>query len=128
MEAMRIPGFAAEAALYPSSCAYRASVEHVAAETGLVVPAAFWGILKRDHCTHSCCWTEGPGCGRRQLSAILWDIPWGQSWSWWCQNTAGPAEVGGRLPDRCPQTWFNQWGEWNVPDPSCDTFCEVGGW
>jgi hypothetical protein len=55
----------------------------------------------------------------RIYSAILWDIPPGQDWKATCWKTPGwEPPVAGRLPDRCPTSAF-QWGEWDVPDPSC---------
>jgi LysM domain len=59
--------------------------------------------------------------GVRLYSAILWDIPWGQSWEETCYCTPGPAgtAVAGKLPTRCVNTGFNIWGEWDVSDTTC---------
>jgi hypothetical protein len=76
-----------------------------------------WGDFKKDHCTST---------GTRQYSAILWDIPWGQSWDDACK--AKPATVKGHTfsaPSRCKNTG-NMWGEFDVPDSSCGT--KWGDW
>jgi hypothetical protein len=69
--------------------------------------AQTWGSMKDDGCK---------GTGYRQFSAILWGIPWGSNWEATCRETPvldwGP-------PTRCVTTVFNQWGEWNRPDPNC---------
>jgi hypothetical protein len=59
--------------------------------------------------------------GFRQYSAILWDIPWGQSWEKTCEIT--PATIRGHYfsrPTRCVNTGTNIWGEFDVPDSSCN--------
>jgi hypothetical protein len=67
-------------------------------------------------------------CGRHdctpwsRYSSILWDIPWGKSWDWYCHNT--PGQWG--YPTRCINL-TNEWGEWDVQDEACRGFCEVGG-
>ncbi len=69
--------------------------------------AMHWGPFKRDHVTKP---------GHRQYSAILWDIPWGQSWEDCCH--AMPATINGiyfRAPDRCVNTG-SMWGEFDVPE------------
>jgi hypothetical protein len=56
--------------------------------------------------------------GTREWSAILWDIPGGESWEAACDATA--ASVGGQLryPNRCV-TNTNVWGVWEVADSQC---------
>jgi hypothetical protein len=71
-----------------------------------------WGDFKADQCTAS---------GLRQYSAILWDIPWGASWEQACAHM--PADINGHhfdAPARCVTT-INEWGQFDVPDPSCAT-------
>jgi hypothetical protein len=59
------------------------------------------------------------GTGTREWSAILWDIPEGESWKTICE--AAPARVNGnpaRRPNRC-DVGLNVWGVWQIPDESC---------
>src|SRR5687767_5648138 len=71
-----------------------------------------WGPVKKDECT-------APGL--RQVSSRLWNIPWGTSWDYACQNA--PRNVMGiefARPDRCVDLGSSgEWGEWDVPDASC---------
>lgn len=72
-----------------------------------------WGGFSAGDCT---------GNGLRQFSAILWDIPWGQSWEQACAQM--PADINGHhfdAPARCVTT-TNEWGQFDVPDPSCASF------
>ena len=88
--------------------------------------APSWGDFKADHCVNS---------GLRQYSAILMDIPWGQSWEETCASMpATIEEVDFASPDKCVNSGLNMWGEFYVPDASCvyvepeccwDDFC---GW
>lgn len=74
------------------------------------------GKFKKDHCTF---------IGKRQYSAILWDIPWGQSWEKTCEAT--PATVNGQYfskPSRCVNTAGHMWGEFDVNDESCPRWGE----
>ena len=125
---IRLPGFTAEAALGGSGRHLPGRVVEMAAEVGLVVPAAVphWGDFKDDYCRKmSDCNPDGScvGNGLRQFSAILWDIPWGVDWKWFCENTVVPAVINGqvvqRVPDRCVHSGFNMWGEFDIPDPTC---------
>lgn len=110
---MNVPGFTAEASLYQSSRPYWANGHSAPAGVAGVVPAVNWGSLSAK-CT-------GPGVGK--YSAILWNIPWGQSWEQTCASTPAPAgtPVAGKLPTRCVKSWFNLniWGEWDVPMACC---------
>jgi hypothetical protein len=134
---MSMPGFQAGRSLYRSRQEYRATAAYAAAETGLVVPAVNWGDFRPAHCTKKgCINTEGEGCGRRRYSAILWNPPWGTSWYDACYNT--PATIGtynqkdGYLEftfsgaHNCTRQWFRMWGEFDVPDSTCDTEYDVG--
>ena len=61
------------------------------------------------------------GClpnGTREWSAILWNIPGGQSWDEACDATAGSVAGQLRYPNRCV-THTNVWGVWEVPDSQC---------
>jgi hypothetical protein len=69
-----------------------------------------WGPVKADSCT---------GNGTRQYSAVLHDIPWGQSWEDACARM--PNTINGyyfATPCRCKNVG-QMWGEWDVPDASC---------
>lgn len=110
---MTIPGFTAGA---PASWTvsqnlggYR--VEHDTPETDIVVPATNWGAVADNGCQSD---------GTHKYSAILWNIPWNQSWQAACASTPGPAgsPVAGMLPAKCV-TVLNEWGEWYLPDPHC---------
>ena len=70
-----------------------------------------WGDFKKDACV---------GWKQRQYSAILWDIPWGQSWERACA-TAGATINGKRYPKpkRCVKAGGHMWGEFIVADSSC---------
>jgi microsomal dipeptidase-like Zn-dependent dipeptidase len=72
---------------------------------------AHWGDFKKDRCTDS---------GRRQYSAVLWDVPPNTTWERACRET--PATVQGTWfskPKRCVNTGTNMWGEFEVDDTSC---------
>ncbi|MDJ0853102.1 MAG: hypothetical protein QNK04_32440 [Myxococcota bacterium] len=61
------------------------------------------------------------GMGQARYSAVLWDIPWGWSWENTCRQTG--ATIGGRSyarPNACVNTGSNIWGEFLVPDASCN--------
>lgn len=65
--------------------------------------------------------------GFRKYAAILWDIPWGQSWENTCAVT--PATVRGHhfsRPTRCINTGTNMWGEFDIPDTSCNNPVSYG--
>ena len=69
-----------------------------------------WGPVKADMCK---------GSGKRQYSAVLWDIPWGKSWEDACWSM--PISINGHYfakPNRCINNG-QMWGEWDVPDASC---------
>jgi hypothetical protein len=73
------------------------------------------GKFKKDHCTF---------IGKRQYSAVLMGIPWGQSWENTCAAT--PATINGQYfakPDRCVNTG-QMWGEFDVNDDSCPRWGE----
>ncbi|MCA9691802.1 MAG: discoidin domain-containing protein [Myxococcales bacterium] len=79
--------------------------------------APSWGEFKADHCVN----TE-----LRQHSAILWDIPWGQSWEETCASMSATIEgFDFAGPDACVNTGLNMWGEFFVPDPTCDGSSEA---
>ncbi|HET9451879.1 MAG TPA: membrane dipeptidase, partial [Aggregicoccus sp.] len=70
-----------------------------------------WGDFAKDHCSDS---------GKRQYSAILWDIPPNTSWESACAQM--PATVQGKWfarPLRCVNTGTNMWGEFEVEDSVC---------
>ncbi|MCY1075836.1 membrane dipeptidase [Archangium lansingense] len=74
--------------------------------------APYWGTFQSDACT---------GVGQRQKSSVLWGIPSGTSWETACANTG--ATIDGRWyarPNRCVRTSTNMWGEFDVPDTSCN--------
>lgn len=117
---MTIPGFTAAAAIGRPAGRYLSGhrVERGTPETDVVVPAINWGSIADNGCQSD---------GTHKYSAILWNIPWGQSWEAACASTPGPAgtAVAGRLPDKCV-TLLNEWGEWYLPDPHCPRTCPAG--
>jgi len=129
---MRLPGFTAQAALAGSGRHLLGRILDLPAKAGVVVPAAepHWGGFKDDHCTKMADCNPDGSCapnGKRQFSAILWDIPWGRDWQAFCENDAPPAFIRGQTfnkPNRCVHSGFNMWGEFDVPDPTC--FCGTG--
>lgn len=80
-----------------------------------------WGDFKRDNC-------KANVTNVRQYSAILWDIPFGQSWEAACAATE--AVVKGQnieqkftTPTRCKNAGGHMWGEFDVSDPKdCPNF------
>ncbi|MFP1682162.1 hypothetical protein ACLD0W_06590 [Alloalcanivorax sp. C16-1] len=91
---------------------FSASVEKLGALGGdmSAAGAMHWGPAKADMCKNN---------GRRQFSAVLWDIPWGKSWEDACW--AMPNTINGHYfarPNRCINNG-QMWGEWDVPDASC---------
>jgi hypothetical protein len=73
--------------------------------------SVYWGSFQADGCI---------GYGRRQYSAILWNIPSGYSWEQACAAT--PATVVGQYfarPSRCVNNGYNMWGQFDVVDSSC---------
>ena len=76
----------------------------------LLEPAAAaprWGPLKKVCAAAKC---------HLAYSAILWDIPWGQSWYSTCMQTSHPTL--GRRPTFCENNIVNMWGNWVVLDPA----------
>ena len=71
-----------------------------------------WGDLGDRGCT---------ALGLHEYSAVLWDIPWGQSWENACAGMPGASgtTVAGRIPDRCVNAGGRMWGEWVVADSNC---------
>jgi hypothetical protein len=106
------PGDSAPGARTPDRCV----------NTGLNI----WGewYVADDACRAHWETPQRTGCSAidtAQYSAILWDIPAGQTWEEACATTPGPAgsAVAGRSPDRCKNTGLHMWGEWDVADQSC---------
>lgn len=85
--------------------------------------AAQWGSLRDNGC-------DAQRPGKRQFSAVLWNIPWGQPWIGTCQQTPGPegAPIFSSLPRHCEEGWGNVWGNWSVPDSSCGCDCQGAHW
>ena len=93
------------------------ATDSIAAGPFWLDPARKGPGFKADHCI---------GIGLRQYSAILWDIPWGQSWENTCAATK--ATVNGQdfpKPSRCKNTAGHMWGEFDVKDESCPRW---GAW
>jgi hypothetical protein len=109
---------------------HKISCQVVVAALTLIMPllsanqaaaAAHWGRYSYT-CLVGCC--NQPNCVPwTRYSSILWDIPSGKSWDWYCKNTPG---YGGLYPTRCVNL-ANEWGEWDVQDSRCMNFCKVGG-
>lgn len=81
----------------------------------------YWGSFQVDDCTHSF-------PGKRQYSSVLHGIPSGESWEEACANM--PATINGQSfekPDRCVNTGFNMWGEFDLIDESCDANWDTEG-
>lgn len=79
--------------------------------SGAATSTPHWGTFARGSCRAS--------DHKRKWSAVLWDIPWGQSWETTCAKTKGsPNSITPRVPDRCV-TLLNEWGEWFLDDPTC---------
>jgi hypothetical protein len=75
--------------------------------------AASWGTLSDSGCS---------AVGMRKFSALLLNIPPGQSWATACSTTPAPvgSPVAGLPPTRCINTGVTgMWGEWDVPDTKC---------
>ena len=85
------------------------------------VAAPRWGDF-----SHGDCCPASDGRGYRTYSAILWDIPWGQSWEKTCAATPAKfTDIYGvvqyfKSPTRCENNGFNEWGHFNVWDAACD--------
>jgi hypothetical protein len=118
---MRTPGFTAEHALPVRSGADRAAPRAVGGMADGSPPAdrvlpqnLHWGDTSYDGCSISF-------NGFLRFSAILWGIPWGQSWEATCRTTPGaPANIWPpRVPHHCENTGFNIWGVWYEFYPSC---------
>jgi len=70
-----------------------------------------WGAFKEDPCSL---------VGKRQFSAILYDVPAGMSWEDVCTLTG--ATINGQSfnsPARCSNQGTAMWGEFDVADSSC---------
>lgn len=88
------------------------------------VAAPHWG----DFSYGDCCgfWDDQSGRGYRTYSAILWGIPWGQSWEETCAVT--PADFTDKhgtpqhfdRPTWCENNFWNEWGHFHVWDATCD--------
>jgi hypothetical protein len=112
---MKIPGFTAEHALAARPAARRAvpgsAPDGVPSDDRVFPQDIHWGSYADGGCI---------GVGVRKYSAILWGIPWWQSWETTCAGTPGnPAGISPRVPDQCVNTVLNEWGEWHVPDKNC---------
>ena len=118
---MTLPGYAAEASLYKTTQLYRgyfSGMSRIDAGASVVPQQTpTWGTL-----SSSCI------PGGTTFSAILWNIPWGWSWTGTCAVTPGTqCPVVGMLPTRCVNTIFNVWGEWDTPVPCSNPFGGCGG-
>lgn len=127
---MRIPGFSGAVSLYRSSGQYAARGWSTQVQVGVVPSAIHWGSLANCYIG---CWgcpvkSNTPANANNRYSAILWGIPWWQSWENTCKNTPGPQGtiVAGMLPTRCVNTIFNIWGEWDIYQPGL-YYCVTSG-
>jgi hypothetical protein len=70
---------------------------------------------------------DTPSYGYRTYSAILWDIPWGQSWEKTCASTSATVvDVYGTghhfdRPTRCNKCGFYMCGYFDVRESACDS-------
>jgi hypothetical protein len=118
---MTIPGFTAEVTAVQSrsqSLGGR-SIQRDRPKTDTVILAANWGSIADNGCQ-----AGGTYDARHKYSAILWNVPSGQSWEAACHSTPGPAgtPVANLLPTNCV-TGLNEWGEWYLPDNHCPRQC-----
>ena|SRR5438034_3671613 len=116
---MSMPGFSAAASAYRGSGGRWISTRNSAVTDDIIVPATNWGSIADNGCQSD---------GTHKYSAIIWNVPWGQSWEAACASTPGPAgsAVAGRLPNKCVNTGLNEWGEWYLADPACHRTCPYG--
>jgi hypothetical protein len=83
-----------------------------------------WGNWSHSGC---CLSWDTPSYGYRTYSAILWDIPWGQSWEKTCASTSATVvDVYGTghhfdRPTRCNKCGFYMCGYFDVRDSACDS-------
>jgi hypothetical protein len=109
---MGIPGFNVEVSSFESFNTNQGGSVRAEIPKTRIVPALHWGDFKSSGCSAT---------GFRQYSAVLWDIPFGQSWEQACANM--PADVAGlhfEKPTRCRNDHgLNMWGEFDVPDAGC---------
>lgn len=71
----------------------------------------YWGEFSPGDCVND---------HQQIYSAVLWDIPWGQSWENACWSM--DATLDGTYypePDNCVNTALNMWGEFYVENPDC---------
>ncbi len=109
---MSIPGFTSDTSLYRRGRRYHVHCRYSDMKTNGVEPSVNWGSIGDYGCARP---------GVHKYAAILWNIPWGQSWEKTCAVTPGPpgTPVAGRSPDNCVNAGLNEWGEWYSRDPSC---------
>jgi hypothetical protein len=91
-----------------------------------------WGSYERT-CVQKCCNQRSCIPATTRYAAVLWGIPWGADWEWYCEHTTSTTPPGppspnpARVPDRCRNQTTNVWGVWFDQDGWCDNQCEVGG-
>lgn len=109
---MRLPGFTAGRSLPGNRRRADGRGAPPPQEDG-VVPASYWGWWDS-----SCGWNCTPQFGKRQIRAVLYDIPWGWDWSAACSSAWGAEK---RPPDSCkigmfgPPPGYVVEGQWWIP-------------
>ena len=122
MVTVKLPGFTAGLALRESSprsgnlriqdMYLRTSHTDPGPESS-IMPASYWGWWDS-----SCGWNCTPQLGKRQIRAVLYDIPSGWDWSAACRSAWGPEN---RPPDSCmvglfgPPPGYVVEGQWWIP-------------
>lgn len=119
---MSTPGFTAERALTAASAAISSAKDVTAAgyapSAGQVLPQSLhWGSFTEYACI---------GDYVKASAAIIWGIPWGQSWVDACAGLPGqpPGYNYPVDPQHCCTQYVagiavNEWGYWILPDRSC---------
>jgi len=85
------------------------------AEVEVLERGMYWGEFERN-CV---------GGYASKLSAILWEIPEGQSWETACMNMSAhlPNGIFRSRPDACVNTGFHMWGEFHFEQGYCNDVC-----
>jgi hypothetical protein len=118
---MTTPGFTAEHALGVRPAAgsgVPVILAGGAPSAERIIPqAVHWGSFSTYKCV-------GPGISA--TSAIIWGIPWGQSWLNTCASTPGqpsgfshPVDPYACCTEYVAGIAVNEWGYWLLPDAKC---------
>lgn len=114
---MSTPGFTADHALAVGSAASTAVPDLAAGGAPpaerILPQSIYWGSFSKPVCISP---------GMQATSAIIWGIPWGQSWTNTCCSTPGLPNYNGKnllnyatVPYACCNQTLNEWGYWVIP-------------